>query len=167
MSSPIPPDVLARMAELQLEFPRGPLPGRPWRPVTHAEDMLLRQAQRLDGIRRQLLAEHRRLTGQARSLAGRVTELEQETTRLHRALLDKPLAEPMPHLSPEEREVLAAAAAGEGLDATARRLQISPSVLKYRRKRILQRYRADTFTQAVALAVDAGDVRPSRTGVAP
>jgi DNA-binding CsgD family transcriptional regulator len=165
---------MARIKDLRLELPRGRAPGAPWKPVTPAEDMLLRQCTRLDGIRRQLLAELQRLNGQQIEVISRYKKLQQETAALQgtsRSGTERSIpvrsAAPMP---PDVYEILASAASGESLTACARRLQITENTVKYRRKKAIAWFKADTLTHAVALAVEAGLIRSTASvqgGVAP
>lgn len=161
MSEPLGKDVLAAIARAGLALPRAPFPGQAWQPRTPAEAHLLRQARALDVMRRQLLGEVGRLqarvghlTRTGRDLRAEVEEFEETVRDLGRER--DPATDPVADLTPEELEALVSAAAGETVDAFARRVCLSPNTVKTRRQRAIKRLGAGSFTHAVAMVVAAG-----------
>ncbi|MFG2515999.1 LuxR C-terminal-related transcriptional regulator [Streptomyces sp. NPDC048584] len=134
-------DLVALARNAGLRLPRV-LPGQEWRPATPAERHLLAEAQRLDRIRESLLAEIGRL---------RTATPPRERSELARlqVLRNSPL-------TAGQLEALAAAAHGETIEDTARRLHVTPDTVKSARQRAARRLGAHGMVQAVALAVAAG-----------
>lgn len=144
MSEPLAEDALARMRQAGLVLPKDPAPGQRWLPRTPAEAHLLRQAQQLDVMRQRLLAEVGRLRHDRRSA----------TT---------PVCAPGPDtcpLTPSQLLYVAAAAGGESVDTTARRLFVSPHTIRTHRVRALRRLGARDMAHAVWLATAAGWLTP-------
>lgn len=139
--------VLAQLRTAGLALPKSPYPGQAWAPRTDAEQHLLRESRRLDRLRQLLLEE----VGRLRKEAGHKPRREVIAAAAHTAgrLKDCPL-------SPQERAIIAAAAAGESPQETARRLCLAYDTVKSHRQRALSRLEARSVPHAVALAVAAG-----------
>lgn len=160
MSEPLGRDVLAAIARAGLARPRGPFPGREWRPRTDAETHLLREGCRLDRMRQLLLAEIERLR-QANGNAPH-REVTAAAARTAERLRECPLTQ-------AQLGIIAAAAAGESPEDTARRLCLSYYTIKAHRQRAVKRLGARSIPHAVALCTAAGWVtaRQVTGGVAP
>ncbi|MFE9923299.1 response regulator transcription factor [Streptomyces sp. NPDC005774] len=141
----MPWDVVARLRTAGLRLPRV-LPGQEWRPITGAEEHLLSEARRLDRIRQFLLEEIGRLRAQSPSER---TLRERSRVAAISRIKDCPL-------TAGQLEVLAAAASGETIEATARRMHITVDTVKSQRKRASDRIDARSMLHAVALAVASG-----------
>ncbi|MFF5004655.1 hypothetical protein ACFY3G_17710 [Streptomyces phaeochromogenes] len=144
-------EVLAQLRTAGLARPRPPQRGREWTPTTEPERHLLREACRLDRVRRMLLEDIGRRAKEAarlrRAYAG-------QSVRQHNAGAAAPVGKcPLP---PHELEVIAAAAAGETLEQTSGHLVLAYETIRTRRKRAVHRLGVRSVTQAVALLVDGG-----------
>ncbi|MFI6274274.1 LuxR C-terminal-related transcriptional regulator [Streptomyces sp. NPDC050988] len=141
-------EVLAQLRTAGLERPRPPQRGREWTPATEPEQHLLREACRLDRVRRMLLEDIGRRAQEAarlrRMFAGRSVRQDQD---------GGPAPAGACPLPPHELEVIAAAAAGETLEQTSGRLILSYDTIRTRRKRAVHRLGVRSVTQAVALLV--------------
>lgn len=144
---------LAAIRRQGLELPRSPFPGTPWQAKTPSEQHLLEQAQRLDRVRRLLLHELGRLNALVRHkpLKERLADAAREAERLADC--------PVP---PAQLGVLAAAAAGELPEQTARRLHITYDAVRAHRKRAVDRLGARDITHAVAMCTAAGWITPQQ-----
>ncbi|MCM1976805.1 LuxR C-terminal-related transcriptional regulator [Streptomyces sp. G1] len=140
-----------KLAQAGLVLPRSARPGQAWAPRTPAEEHLLREAQRLDRIRLLLLEE----LGRARAEAGqvRVSEKAAAAARAAERLKGCPLP-------PAQLNAVAAAAAGESVHATARRLSLSWETVRSHRQRALRRLGARDMEHAVQLCTAAGWITP-------
>ncbi|MGW7201075.1 response regulator transcription factor [Streptomyces chryseus] len=125
-----------------LTLPAPTAPGRTWQPRTTAELHLLREAQRLDGQRRLLLAQVTRLLGVR---PGREA------------------------LAERHRQVLVGVARGEGPEETGRRLFLSANTVRTHRRKALAALGARSSAHALGLAVAAGLITAQdiRTGGTP
>lgn len=152
--------VLAQMRAAGLARPRSLSPGQEWKPRTDAEQHLLREGYRLDRLRLVLLEE----VGRLRKEAGH--KPRREVTAASARNADRLKGCP---LSPQERAIVAAAAAGESLEETAQRLCLAYDTVKTHRQRAVSRLEARSIPHAVALSVSAGWVttRQITEGVAP
>lgn len=160
MIEPLSDKALAQLRTAGLERPRPPYPGREWKPRTDAEQHLLREGFRLDRLRQLLLAEIGRLRQETAKVPRR--EAIEAAARIADRLRQCPLTQ-------AQLAVIAAAAAGESQEDTARRLFISYDTVKSHRQRALLRLHAHNITHAVALCAAAGWVTPQQIekGVAP
>jgi DNA-binding CsgD family transcriptional regulator len=131
-----------------LRRPRAPHPGQEWAPRTEAEKHLLSEGYRLDRMRQLLLQEVGRLRAQL-GVKGARRERIEAAARTADRLSGCPLT--AGHL-----EVLAAAAAGETLEETARRTHVTYEAVTSQRQRAVTRLGARSITHAVALSVAAG-----------
>lgn len=129
------------------------LPAQGWQPATQAEQHLLSEARRLDHLRQSLLAEIGRLRA---GVPTRPQEPRFDRARLSQ-LTDCPL-------TAGQLEALTAAAAGELITVTARRIHVSPDTIKSARQRAITALGARTVIHAVALAVAAGWIPTDQLG---
>lgn len=151
MIAPLSDKVLGQLAKAGLERPRPPYPGQEWKPRTEAEQHLLREGFRLDRVRQLLLAE----IGRLRQQSAKVPRQDVIAAAAHTAerLRDCPLTQQM-------LAIIAAAAAGEAAEDTARRLCLSYDTVKSHRQRAVLRLHAHNIPHAVAICAAAGWVTP-------
>lgn len=151
MSTTSPEEVVKRVRTAGLVLPRAPYPGQRWTPRTEAEGHLLREALRLDQIRRLLLDEIGRLRPDqpTRTRAQILADTAREAERLKEC-----------PLSPTLLNIVAAAAANESPRDTARRLHLSYETVKSHRHRAMSRLEVHSMDDAVALCAAAGWVTP-------
>jgi DNA-binding CsgD family transcriptional regulator len=147
MAEPLAPEVLAAIARSGLALPKGPAPGQQWRPRSRDEEHLLIQARQLDRMRQLLLGEVGRL---------RHTVLGLRVALRRKAAPRCPLTDP-------QIQVLAAAAVGETVEATAHRLFMSESMVKAHRARAIKNLGAGDIAHAVGIAMSAHWITPART----
>lgn len=143
----LPPSALAQLRRAGVTLPRPSAPGTEWTPRTDAERHLLRECHRLDRIRQMLLAE----VGRLRQSLGQAPQRERVAAAARTA--GRLSACP---LTTGQLSVLAAAAAGESPEDTARRLVVTYDTVRSQRQRAVHRLGARSVTHAVALAVAAG-----------
>jgi len=151
---------VAQLRTAGLVRPRSTYPGQAWAPRTDAEQHLLREASRLDRLRLRLLEEVGRLRQELTQTPRR--EVTAAAARTADRLRDCPL-------TPALLGIIAAAAAGESQEETARRLCLSYDTVKTHRQRAVMRLEARNVTHAVALCTAAGWVTAQQIteGVAP
>lgn len=156
---PLSGKVIEQLRRAGLVRPRPPYPGQTWRPRTEAEQHLLLEGYRLDRIRQLLLAEVGRLRGNAsRARREDAAAATQEAKRLHACPLTSQML-----------AIIAAAAAGETPEETAKRLCLAYETVKSHRQRAVLRLHARSMTHAVAICVMHGWVtaRQIEHGVTP
>ncbi|MFZ4143358.1 hypothetical protein ACOZDZ_21900 [Streptomyces griseoincarnatus] len=136
-------DLITQARTAGLRLPGHPVQG--WQPTTPAEQHLLSEGRRLDHLRQALLTEIGRLR------AGAPTRPQE--SRLDRARLSQLTDCP---LTAGQLEALTAAAHGELIEVTARRVHVSPDTIKSARQRAITALGARTASHAVAIAVAAG-----------
>jgi DNA-binding CsgD family transcriptional regulator len=144
---PLDGEVLARIRTGGLRLPLS-APGVTWQPRTATETHLLREGQRLDRVRQLLLGEVgwlRARLGVAAGRRGRAAAAARAAERL--------VACP---LSTGQLAIVAAAAAGESVEETARRLSVTGEAVKSQRQRAVHAMSARNMTHAVAVSVAAG-----------
>ncbi|WP_329597789.1 LuxR C-terminal-related transcriptional regulator [Streptomyces pseudovenezuelae] len=154
MSTTSPEETVKRVRTAGLVLPRAPYPGQRWTPRTEAEAHLMREAMRLDQIRRLLLDEIGRLRQEqpTRPRAQVLADTAREAERLKEC-----------PLSPTLLNIVTAAAASESARATARRLHLSYETVKSHRHRAMSRLGVHSMEDAVALCTAAGWVTPRET----
>lgn len=143
---------LAQLRTAGLARPRPPYPGQEWKPRTPAEQHLLGECHRLDRLRLLLLEEVGRLRGQAPQASR--AEVMAAAARTADRMSKCPL-------TPAQFAAVAAAAAGEPLEDTARRLALSYETVKTNRQRAVARLEARGMTHAVALSLAHGWLLPA------
>ncbi|MDN3021566.1 helix-turn-helix transcriptional regulator [Streptomyces sp. S.PB5] len=147
MTAALTDKAIAQLRNAGLTRPRAPYPGQVWTPRTEAEQHLLSEGYRLDRLRLVLLEEVGRLRGQMpRRPRGEVIA---DAARTIDRLKDCPLSQ-------AQLGIVAAAAAGESPEGTARRLCLSYDTVKSHRQRAVARLEARNILHAVALCVAAG-----------
>ncbi|MGA5486666.1 hypothetical protein ACPCK1_02695 [Streptomyces pseudogriseolus] len=144
-------DLITRARIAGLRMPGHPVQG--WQPATPAERHLLSEGRRLDQLRQALLAEIGRLR------AGVPTR--PQDSRLDRARLSQLTDCP---LTASQLEALTAAAHGELIEVTARRVHVSVDAIKSARQRAITTLGARTAIHAVAIAVAAGWIPTDQLG---
>ncbi|MER6834283.1 hypothetical protein ABT320_09825 [Streptomyces cellulosae] len=144
-------DLITRARSAGLRLPGHPVQG--WQPATPAEQHLLSEGRRLDHLRQALLAEIGRLR------AG-VPTRPQDSPFDARGL--RPVAG-CP-LTAGQLEALTAAAHGELIEVTARRVHLSVDAIKSQRQRAITALGARTASHAVAIAVAAGWIPTDQLG---
>lgn len=137
-------EVIARLRGAGPRWPRTLYPGRRWTPATPTEELLAGEVSRWHRTCQMLLGE----LGRARPEPARPAVRGRA-----RVPEDCPLSD-------AELRALTAAATGEPLEASARRLWVSTTHLKHARQGALQRLRARNVTHAVALCMAAGWITP-------
>jgi hypothetical protein len=137
-------EVIARLRGAGPRWPRAPYPGQRWTPATATEELLAGEVSRWHRTCQMLLGE----LGRARPEPARPAV---------RGRVRVPEGCP---LSDAELRALTAAATGEPLEATARRLLVSTTHLKHARQGAVSRLRARSTTHAVALCVVSGWIAP-------
>jgi DNA-binding CsgD family transcriptional regulator len=142
---------LAQLRTAGLALPRAPYPGQEWKPRTAAEEHLLGEGHRLDRLRLVLLEEVGRLRG--RTVRAERAEVTAAAVRTADRMSKCPL-------TTAQFTVVEAAAAGEPLEDTARRLFLSYEAIKTNRRRAVDRLQARDMTHAVALALAHGWLLP-------
>lgn len=143
---------LAQLRTAGLARPRPPYPGQEWKPRTPAEQHLLSEGHRLDRLRLLLLEEVGRLRRQTAGTPR--ADVLADAARTAERLRECPLP-------PALFAAVAAAAAGETPEDTARRLCLSHSAVKTNRQRAVARLKARSMTHAVALALAHGWLLPA------
>jgi DNA-binding CsgD family transcriptional regulator len=138
-------ETLARLRSPGPRRPRGARPGQRWTPATPAEQLLVEEASRWHRVSQTLLDE-----------LGRV---RLELTGALAQLRPSQLASGVCPLTEGELRALTAAAAGEPVADTARRLRCSKAALQQARKQATKRLSARNPMHAVALATAAGWIR--------
>lgn len=155
MSAPLPEMALVQLRAAGLARPRSPQAGQAWTPSTKAEQHLLSEAQRLDRLRLLLLEEIGRLRHQAPRPSR--TQVLEAVARTAVRLRECPL-------TPMLLAVVEAAAAGDSVEDTARRLSLAYDTVKTHRQRAVSRLQARSVSHAVALCVAAGWITPGQAG---
>jgi DNA-binding CsgD family transcriptional regulator len=160
MIAPRSAQVLDQLRKAGLVLPRPPYPGQEWKPRTDAEQHLLGECRRLDRVRQLLLADVGRLRQEVAKTPRR--ELIAADARTADRLRDCPLTQ-------AQIDIVAAAAAGESVEETARRLFLSCDAVKSHRQRAVLRLHARNLAHAVALCTAAGWITAGQItgGVAP
>ncbi|MBD0837398.1 helix-turn-helix transcriptional regulator [Streptomyces sp. TRM68416] len=145
---------LVQVRRAGLRLPRTTVPGQPWTPRTPAEHHLLGEAQRLYRNCLLLLEEIGQLRQQATvpSRAEQLAAAAREAERLKAC----PLA-------PAQLKAIEAAAAGESVHATARRLSLSFETVRSHRQRAMKRLDARDIEQAVEVCTAAGWITAAQT----
>ncbi|MFE7966942.1 hypothetical protein ACFU0X_28510 [Streptomyces cellulosae] len=144
-------DLITRARTAGLRLPGHPVQG--WQPATPAEQHLLSEGRRLDQWRQALLAEIGRLRAGVPS--------RPQDSRLDRARVSQLTDCP---LTAGQLEALTAAAHGELIEVTARRVQVSVDTIKSARQRAITTLGARTAIHAVAIAVAAGWIPTDQLG---
>lgn len=152
MTTTLTDKTLAQLRAAGVVRPRPPYPGQEWRPRPPAEQHLLGECHRLDRLRLLLLEE-----------VGRLRRQTAETPRAEVMAAAARTAERLRQcpLSPALFAAVAAAAAGEAPEETARRLCLSYETLKTNRRRAVARLEAHNMSHAVALVLAHGWLLPA------